>query len=80
MEKENESEVKSHKSKEHKRMIELVETARKLDPRIRAAEKIAADAKQASKNAAANKKAEEKAALMAAKNAVKNEELAKQAE
>lgn len=79
MEKENESEVKSHKSKEHKRMIELVETARKMDPRIRAAEKAAAEAKQATKNAAADKKNAEKEKLMAAKNAVKNEEAAKKA-
>lgn len=80
MEKENESEVKKHKGNEHKRMIELVETARKLDPRIRGFEKAAADAKQAVKNAAANKKNEEKAVLMAAKNAVKDAENAKKAE
>lgn len=70
MEKENATEVKAHAAKEHKRMIELVERARKLDPRIRAAEAAALEAKQATKNAAANKKNEEKAKLMAAKNAL----------
>jgi hypothetical protein len=74
MEKENATEVKTHATKEHKRMIELVERARKLDPRIRAGEAAALEAKQATKNAAANKKNEEKAKLMAAKNALQKEE------
>lgn len=63
MEKENTDEVKVHAKQEHKRLIELVETARKLDPRIQGAEQAAIDAKNAVKNAAAKKKAEEKAAV-----------------
>jgi len=79
MEKENKDEVKSHASNEHKRMIELVETARKLDPRLIRAEKAALEAKNASKNAIADKKKAEKAAQMALLNASKNEEAAKKA-
>lgn len=55
-------------------MISLVETARKLDPRIKRGEAAALEAKMAAKNAATEKKNAEKALLMAGKNAAKKAE------
>jgi len=79
MEKENTDECKVHAKAEHKRLIELVETARKWDPRIQAAEANQANAKNAVKEAAAKKKADEKAAVAAAKKALTAEADAKKA-
>jgi len=74
MEKENQVEIKQHASEEHKRMINLVETARKLDPRIKRGEAAALEVKMAAKNAATEKKNAEKALLNAGKNAAKKAE------
>jgi len=66
MEKENETERKKYQKAEHLRLIELVEGAQKLDPRLVRIAKAAADAKEAISKAKRDQKMGEKAALLEA--------------
>lgn len=76
MEEENKLERKKYHKAEHLRLIQLVEGAQKLDPRLVRIAKAAADAKEAAASAKRAQKMGEKALMQEAKDKVAREKQA----